>query len=89
MEEERPGTYLLRLLGCGSELENFTAPFRSSLTTMSISLFCRTLECLLTWGDRRAVCSDPVVSGRPTAPYPGDFPLDNQTGSPRGLLNHL
>ena len=56
-EEERPGAYLLRLLGCGSELENFTAPFRSSLTTMSISLFCRTLECLWTWGDCHAACS--------------------------------
>lgn len=46
--DECPWPYLFRLLGKGKELENFTAPFKSSLTTMSTSLFCRTLECLQT-----------------------------------------
>lgn len=80
----------MRLLGCGSELENFTAPFRSSLTTMSISLFCRTLECLWTWTPNcHAVCSDPDVSRCPIAPYMVTFHLTIGQNPSGVLLNHL
>ena len=64
LKKKAPAPYLLRLLGQGKELANFTAPLKSSDTTMSISLFCRTLECLQT---RVLVHGSPAVTSRPRA----------------------
>lgn len=47
MAQQISSPYLLRLFGQGKLLENLTSPDKSSETTISSSLFCRTFVCLI------------------------------------------